>query len=254
MKKAVLFGCNYASDPRAKLRGCINDVNNMGSFLKSHNYDVRIFTDDTNAGIDTSANGIIGHLNTLASESWRNSLTHVWIHFSGHGCQRRDWSGDEKDGKDECIVPSDYKRSGLITDDTLKKVLVSFNPSTRLFLVFDCCHSGTICDLKYSYKVGDVNTETFEHFNQLRSPAVLISGCMDTQTSADAYNVSHRHQFTGAMTSCLLQVLTSSTDLTEYRLFDLLNDLQNILKGKGFSQKPQLSSSIPIENITKLLF
>ena len=252
MKQALLFGCNYADDKTARLRGCINDVLNMETFLKVHEYQVDTFVDDSNNGKDTSANGIINHITTLASDSWNKSLTHAWVHFSGHGCQTRDWSGDERDGKDECIVPSDYKRSGLITDDMMRKAFSTFNPSTKLFLVFDCCHSGSMCDLSYSYKAGDVTCAQIEHTHNFGSSVTMLSGCMDNQTSADAYNVAQRHQFTGAMTSCLLHVLEAHSDLDRYSLFELLDDLLFRIKHKGFTQKPILSSSRPITEQTNL--
>ena len=47
---------------------------------------------------------------------------------------------------DECIVTSDVR---FIKDDELKVRLVdSLRPSQKLLLVFDCCHSQTILDLK----------------------------------------------------------------------------------------------------------
>jgi len=68
---------------------------------------------------------------------------------------------------------------------------------------------------------------------------------MDIQTSADAYNVQGRRQFTGAMSSCLLQVLQSSNNRT---LYTVMLRLHALLRQKRFSQKPQLSTSFPLKD------
>lgn len=252
-KQAILFGLNYAQDPRARLRGCINDVQNMGRFLQGRHYDVHIYTDTNEKEEDTTAEGIITHMTTLGQRTWTDSLTHVWIHFSGHGTQQRDWSGDELDGQDECIVPSDYKTAGLVTDDCIKKALSGFNPNTVVTLVFDCCHSGSICDLKFNYTVRQHQMRMLpvNKAPSLPSKTIMISGCMDHQTSADAYNVQHRHRFTGAMTSCLLLVLQQAKSRS---LTSLFIQLHHMLRVKGFTQLPQLSTSFPLLEHTPFPF
>ena len=40
-----------------------------------------------------------------------------FIQYSGHGGRVKDTTGDEKDGYDSYILPSDYKTEGQILDD-----------------------------------------------------------------------------------------------------------------------------------------
>ena len=131
MSKAVLFGINYIKTPSARLKGCVNDVNNMAHYLSNkEEYDiVKVYTDEKNE-YKTRANAIINTVYKLAIDSHRYKLKRVWIHFSGHGCGIMDRNKDESDGRDECIVPSDFKRSGVITDDLIKRVLRYFNKNT----------------------------------------------------------------------------------------------------------------------------
>ncbi|MCZ6788311.1 MAG: caspase family protein, partial [Planctomycetota bacterium] len=75
----------------------------------------------------------------------------VVIHMGGHGCQVPDTSGDELDGKDEVFLPADTgtwekdKISNVITDDELnKKVRRIRDAGAFVWLIMDCCHSGTI--------------------------------------------------------------------------------------------------------------
>lgn len=240
--KAVLFGINYVQTPSARLRGCVNDVKNMACYLKEEeNYDiVKVYTDEDDER-KTRASSIINTLYKLALESHRYRLRRVWIHFSGHGCSFNDTNNDEKDGYDECIVPSDYYRSGVITDDLLKRVLRQFNKNTNVVCVFDCCHSGTIGDLKYVYKNNYKVPVKDNKLSKCSANVCLISGCMDNQTSADAYNVIGRHQFSGAMTTCLLAVIRQ-----DKRLLNVMKNLRYMLLSKRFTQVPQLSSSFII--------
>ena len=249
MKKALLFGLNYSNTPECLLRGCINDVNNMSAFLKDRlEFDeITVHTDDAKYP-RTTGRGILQDMNSLAVECWKDHASVAWIHFSGHGTRGRDWNGDEKDGYDECIVPSDFKTGGLIPDDYIKRILRNFPPFTKVVVVFDCCHSGTIADLKYRYENVDTVVEENTQ-SKCKARVVMLSGCTDKQTSADAYNVMNRRKFTGAMTSCLLTCMDKHTNP---KVFHLLNELRDTLKEKEFQQFPQLCSSVKLSEDDKL--
>lgn len=243
MKYGLLFGINYSRTPEARLRGCVNDVNNMGNFLKeSLKFDkVKIYTDDNNI-YDTGFQNIIYSLYRLAMKTLTKDIDIVYIHFSGHGTSMIDRNNDESDGKDEAFVPSDYKNRGVITDDLFKKVFKLFNKKTKVVCVFDCCHSGTIGDLKY--KCTDMDDKTIHVVNneqKCKAKIMTISGCRDDQTSADAFNVMNQRKFTGALTSCLLMILQQSNENSN--IFEILKRTRELLKEKGFSQYPQLCSS-----------
>lgn len=243
--KAILFGINYVNSPSSQLRGCVNDVNNMGDFLKKKcGYDsVSIFTDEKDE-TKTRAFAIMNSIYALALDSHRFKLKRAWIHFSGHGCSIKDVDGDEVDGKDECIVPSDYEKVGVIPDDALKSALRSFHKNTKVTCVFDCCHSGSICDLTYTYNPQDRTCEksTTNSVLACKAQIILLSGCMDAQTSADAYNVRGKREYSGAMTSCLLSVLEK-----EKKVLSVIDCLNTLLKEKQFEQKPELTSSFQVE-------
>nr|QOI90644.1 hypothetical protein HWQ62_00513 [Pyramimonas orientalis virus] len=244
--KAILFGINYVNTPQARLRGCVNDVKNVAKYLtKEEKYDVvKVYSDEADE-TKTRGQSIVNSMYKLAIDSHRYRLERVWIHFSGHGTHVRDSYGyrDESDGNDECIVPSDYNRCGVIRDDTIKRILRMFNPTTKVTCVFDCCHSGTIGDLKYVYKKIDRTPEIENNGSKCMANICLISGCTDSQTSADAFNVQGKRQYTGAMTSCLLEVLKNESDKS---IFNVLESLRDLLRQKRFPQYPLLSSSFEV--------
>ena len=239
--KAVLFGINYVKTPSASLRGCVNDVNNVATYLINHEkYDVvDVFTDEEDE-VKTRGHFLIQTLYQLSLESHTEKLEKVWIHFSGHGTHVRDNNGEESDGQDECIVPSDFQHCGVIRDDTIKSVLKMFNKDTNVTCIFDCCHSGTIGDLRYLYKNFSPTIENTG--SKCQANVCMISGCMDVQTSADAFNVQGKRKYSGAMTSCLLNALKNKNK----NIFFVLRALRNNLRRKGFQQYPQLTSSFEI--------
>lgn len=257
--KAVLFGINYNTSPDAKLRGCINDVNNIAALLrdKMQITNIATYTDEFSNEPVTKMN-IVRVLKELAEDCRTQQLERVWIHFSGHGSQVRDWNNDEADGMDECFIASDYKRGGIITDDEFNMYFKTFPTTTQIFCVFDCCHSGSLLDLKYSYKCNDnMNIyqtvdmrRQFGGYDDIHHNIIMLSGCEDEQTSADAYNVMNKRTFTGALTSCLIQTLKSED--YEMSFWKLVQKLHVMLKEKSFSQKPVLSSSKVITKDSKL--
>ena len=103
-----------------------------------------------------------GH-NMLAAMQWLVSEpgTQCFLHYSGHGGLVKDPDGDRDSGFDDTIVPVDYQQQGQLDSDTLHRHLVSkLAPNSNLFVVFDCCHSGSAIELPFVYRSdadGNVN-------------------------------------------------------------------------------------------------
>lgn len=239
--KGVLFGLNYAYDPNARLNGCINDVQSMANFLKAtFNIPCEVYTDDVNRSA-CSAMGIIQRLYQLSCESYSENLDLVWIHYSGHGSYIRDGNSDEKDGCDECLVPSDYATAGLVPDDYICQLFRCFNPKTRVICVFDCCHSGTIGDVKYSWE-GPRSVVVENIVCTVPARVITLSGCLDNQVSMDAFNVVGDNKAMGALTGCLLLALQNNNDARK-NAFIMVDAVRANLAARGFVQKAKLCSS-----------
>ena len=91
---------------------------------------------------EATAAGIKGGLAWLAEGGADADAVRIF-HYSGHGTDVADQNGDEPDGRDECLVPFDYRSAGFITDDVLKTLYDRFPVSGNLTLVMDSCHSGS---------------------------------------------------------------------------------------------------------------
>ncbi|KAL5458823.1 hypothetical protein PMIN06_003141 [Paraphaeosphaeria minitans] len=161
-RKALLIGINYFGQ-RGQLRGCINDVKNMSTYLNAHfNYkreDMVLLTDDQNNPMSqpTKAN-ILRAMHWLVKDAQPNDS--LFFHYSGHGGQTKDLDGDEDDGYDEVIYPVDFRTAGHIVDDEMHRIMVaSLQPGVRLTAIFDSCHSGSALDLPYVYSTAGVIKE-----------------------------------------------------------------------------------------------
>lgn len=245
--RALMFGLNYTKDASAALQGCHNDVRNMAQYLE-HLYRIKpeVYCDDGVGDASTTAQGILSKMYNVCVASHRENLDLVWIHYSGHGSYIRDRSKDEADGSDECLVPTDYATAGMITDDRIQAVFRNFNPRTRVIFVCDSCHSGTIGDVRFSWE--SPNVQKVENATcRVTSKVITISGCMDDQTSADAWNVMGDMKFVGAMTACLLLVLREQPVLRS-NVFDLVASLRTKLRERGFPQVPKLCSTFSLLN------
>ncbi|KAK2749223.1 Ca(2+)-dependent cysteine protease [Myotisia sp. PD_48] len=153
-RKALLIGINYFGQ-RGQLRGCINDVKNMSSYLNQHfgygREDMVILTDDQkNAMSQPTKQNILRAMHWLVKDARANDS--LFFHYSGHGGQTADLDGDEDDGYDEVIYPVDFKTAGHIVDDEMHRIMVqTLVPGVRLTAIFDSCHSGSALDLPFIY-------------------------------------------------------------------------------------------------------
>jgi hypothetical protein len=131
----------------------------------------------------------------------------------------------------------------MITDDELRALLVNKVPSgCKCFVVFDACHSGSALDLRYCYDAPEYGTLTMkqdEKYPKTQGSVIFLSGCSDTQTSADT--VDEKKIPTGALTNALLKVWSKYGVNIKFKY--LLWEIRANLKAGGYSQKPQLSCS-----------
>lgn len=239
-KFALLIGINYKHS-KSELRGCINDVENMKNILISkYKYkaeNIKMLTENEPKNSWPTSINIIAQLKELIRKSY-DDCSEIWIHYSGHGSNVKDYNGDEKDGRDEVIIPLDYSKYGVISDDVLNRYIKYFPDKLRVICFFDCCYSGTILDLKYKY-IGDDEYAVENENDKTKGNVVMISGCSDTQTSADSYI---NNTWSGAMTAAFLYSITYSEE-GQLNFIQLLNSMRVYLEKSRYSQIPQLTSA-----------
>ncbi|KAG2032334.1 caspase domain-containing protein [Suillus americanus] len=249
-KKALCIGINYQGQQR-ELRGCINDAHNVKRFLMSNwgykNGDIVMLVDDTDISrqMPTRRN-ILDAMRWLVKDAHPHDA--LFFHYSGHGGQVPDNYGDKVDGLDEVIYPVDYKKAGLIVDDEMHLIMVKSLPAgCRLTAIFDSCHSGTALDLPYMYHSngrlkGSHITQRAQAEKATNADVISLSGCREDKTSADTTQ--------GDMAVGAMSYRTARNPVQSYQ--ELLKSVRDILKQR-YQQKPQLSSSHPIDTSLRFI-
>jgi len=105
----------------------------------------------------------------------------------------------------------------------------------KLTAVMDCCHSGTGLDLPFTWTHRGWKEETNPYLSV--GDVQMFSGCEDDDTSSDAASL---YGAAGAMTTAFCDVLRADPCPTYPQLMQALH--QN-LRRRGFSQRPQLTST-----------
>lgn len=239
MKKAVLIGNNYTGT-QCELRGCINDVTYIRDLLVSkHGFSLNNIV----LLKEATKQQTLQHMAWLVSGAKKGD-TLLW-YYSGHGTQCRDTNGDELDRFDECIYTVDNQ---LVLDDDFHREVVAKTNGSKLMMFFDCCHSGTMCDLGHNmrYEGKDIYYWS-QPSKEINDDVCVFSGCMDHQTSADSSFVkpekANERVAMGAFTYYLLEALAKHNN--KAMNFQVLNDMYNGLKAGGYEQTCQFSCSKP---------
>ncbi|KAI0018967.1 peptidase C14 [Xylariomycetidae sp. FL0641] len=158
-RKALLIGINYYGS-RSQLQGCINDCVNIRDFLVQERgfspmpHDMVMLCDaPQNRGTafyPTGAN-ILAAIHWLVT--WNAPGDILFLSYSGHGSQVRNRNRNRPSPFDDTICPVDFRENGQITSAILHRAIVSpLHPACRLTILFDCCHSGSACELPFVYR------------------------------------------------------------------------------------------------------
>lgn len=229
---------DYRIEP---LVACVNDARSMQEIARSLQYDVTTLLCDEEA----TADRVIGEIGQAAYNLDPGGI--LLVTYSGHGGQIPDVDGDEPDGLDETWVLYDRE----LIDDELYNLWHQFGRDTRIVVLSDSCHSGSVTRrLEYAGLVR--STGLARHYrapggprfksipqqaamadfarNKARYTALqyaagsrkraagieacvlLISGCQDNQLSNDG-------DANGLFTSTLLEVWAGGSFAGDYRAF-----------------------------------
>ncbi|GKD97592.1 metacaspase-1 [Tanacetum coccineum] len=195
-KKAVICGISYKGS-KNELKGCINDAKCM-KYLLIHKFkfpesSIVMLTEE-----ETDPYRIPAKHNIRMAMHWLvqgcQAGDSLVFHFSGHGSQQRNYTGDEIDGFDETLCPMDFVTQGMIVDDEINATMVKPLPhGVKLHAIIDACHSGTMLDLPFLCRMDRNGRYTWEDHSPQSGifkgtnggEVISFSGCDDDQSSAD---------------------------------------------------------------------
>lgn len=233
------------------LAGCINDARDWQVLLEARGYHVDALHD----GDATRARIVDALTSIVTSATDQDSVVFM---FAGHGSWLPDASGDEPDERDEMMCPVDVMQERYLLDDDLNRIFSMKREGVRLYVIADCCHSGSV--VRYAppggtpMKARFLPPYVFARGNQRFEraidraarapaptkqsyPALLFSGCQDSEFSYDA---SFSTRPNGVFTRTAIDVLQDSR-ITSPRAFH--DAVRKLLPSKSFPQTPQLFGS-----------
>jgi metacaspase-1 len=268
-RTALLVGINYLNTDN-ELNGCYNDVVNVAQYLRTVlGYvapgAISIITDGNRNRVGTASPLPPTRQNILAGMAalvdGMVAGDEAVFHFSGHGSLVRDTNGDEATGLDSCLCPIDYDApsasggggGGVVTDDEIRALLVDRVPrGARLYVILDCCHNGSGCDIRYKYEdfsilVRERPTPLWRtqqrafvnpKYTDTAGEVFMISGSRDEQTSADAYI---NNAYAGALTYAVFAILRANqAAIRTYSWSALLRDVRHFMRVNKYTQIPQI--------------
>lgn len=251
MKIALTIGINNYPGADNDLQGCVNDANHWKDEFERRGFNKVYSLVDSEATKST----IVSTLKSCVSQLKANDLF-VFCN-SSHGSFIPDTSGDEPDGKDECLCPYDSigDSSKLLTDDELYSIFSTKLPGSRVVMISDSCHSGSVNRAAASFP-GVRHKAKFlapDHFidgaellkaskvvnlpSAIKSDTcLLMAGCKDNEYSYDAHIGG---QPCGVYTYCCLEALNKNPGT--YREWHKL--IRDMLPSISYPQSPQISGS-----------
>lgn len=262
-KTALCIGINDYPGTNNDLNGCVNDVNDWADVLTQKGFTVKKLLNDK-----ATRNNILRELKSLLSKTEKGDS--VVVQYSGHGSYVPDENGDEPDGKDECICPYDIVVNGkpnFITDDELFDLYSLRHKDSKLLIISDSCHSGTVSrvgpllgtdgpvrkmrflapetflpesELK---KFGTTNTRAFRSASPPgRYAGLLMAGCQDKQVSFDA---EFANKANGAFSYVALQALKKLKASATYS--DWFTEISKKLPSEDYAQTPNLYGGVSMK-------
>ena len=253
--RVLLVGNNYVGTAN-ELSGCVADIQHAKQYFRGKAPAAAYYELS-----DAKVGGAIVHgpqgpgtrANILAGIEWlvggARAGDYMYVHYSGHGSKLRTAEAGEVDRVDSTWVPLDYTKAGCIVDNDLRTKLAARVPAGAvLWVTSDSCHSGSVLDLRYTFvdasgraAAGATATTTSAltenaYYAPTRGRVLLLSGCKDLQTSADAYEDNMAQ---GALSWALFSALASHGSAG---LNALLKQVRTLLAGHRYAQMPQLSS------------
>jgi len=237
-KTALLFAINDYPGSANDLRGCIKDQLNVVDKLNKQflGFVIKTFKDS-----QVTRKVFITEVTSAINELKPGDV--LLVHYSGHGTQVYDKSGDEKDGYDEAL----YLYDGVVIDDDIGSYLKNIPDGAIVVLMFDSCFSGTVTrsskDKKNKIKFVKTEGLPLRRKKRIRISKeemkwIVFSGCEEHQTSADAYI---NGDYNGAFTYYAMKTLVPNITYNEW-----LVQIKKYLPSSIFEQIPTLEGKVSL--------
>jgi hypothetical protein len=135
-KHGLCIGIDY-SGTSSELPDCVIDANRWAEALKARGFTVTTLLDSA-----ATKAAMIAEIGELVAKLKYGDLGVLC--YSGHGTWLADDDGDEADGRDEALCPSDVFTEGPLVDDDLGEIFSTRAMGARVLFISDSCFSGSV--------------------------------------------------------------------------------------------------------------
>ncbi|MBL6996656.1 caspase family protein [Desulfobacula sp.] len=285
-KKALLVGVNRYKNV-GSLNGCVNDVRNIADILTSYygfsTSEIRTIVDEsvTRDNLMQRLDWL-----TDDAQPGDSLLFHFSGHGSQVLDRDGDELEDSMD-EILCLHDMDFRDpNSYLLDDDLNHIIDRLPKEVYLTVCIDSCHSGTatrdIEVLKSELQIPHSDTKMQSRFikppadidlraygmtfnkrsmgskiredkqvsgavSSAKSKHILLAGCRDEQTSADAFIAN---DYNGAFTYYLCKAIRSKQGIITYE--QLIENVRNSIAFNSYSQVPQLNGNEEVKEINFL--
>ncbi len=257
----LFVGINDYPGVDADLGGCVDDAQDWAAYFATY------LTEKPTMLLNDGATKvrIVEQLQAKVSQLRPGEL--FVFTYSGHGTWMPDMDGDEPDGRDEALCPFDMSETNLVLDDEIREILVRRHPDSKVLMITDSCHSGTVFrmagvagvkkKIRYLPPANFVKDPlTLQRIAQrsvgLRASAsnkalpgiIHFAGCSDAQY---CYDTQFNGKPNGAFTRTMLDTLAEGKCLS---YDDLIKVVRTKLPSFEYPQTPRLNVSRKLRQAT----
>lgn len=245
--RAVLFGISYEHfNEDLYLPGCCNDTFHLlGYLVNKRDYPLERIAIITDVGPTFNLarrSGILYVLEEFAKQTKEEKSDEVFISMSCHAVRTIGDRGQTV----SAILPIDCRSGGWIDSGTINRKLNKINPETKVICSFDCCHSGSLAQLRYEYTYDRDSKEVrFREIDEglpMIPHVYTISACRDDEEANDIEGFAYE-SYSGVLSSLLIRALS---ELPSPTVSDVFLYIHGHLHSLGIDQSPVLHSSRPV--------
>jgi hypothetical protein len=256
-KEILLLGCNYSHIDYRNIN-YTTTITKIARYFKKNEI---AYNEITNIN-DTNYNSILLALYKVALKSWVSKLNTVLIYYTGDSIDIAEYiSGYNSNYNiNQGIVPTDYnirKGVSVIKSEVIFEILNSFNPLTKIIFIADTCFTkSNILNLKYDWNINnkELKMNNYLKYNDTLNNIIFISYCLDILKSEDDnfYNILEINKKMISLGDYIIKLrnlLDNDLEIkNNYDIFNILKDINGIIKNKKINMNVSMSSSYNILN------
>ena len=242
-RRALVVGIDYAGSAQ-QLDGCAARAQDMAAMLSQRGFHVvslldvngRGGTGDAAVHVVPTTRRILQELVALAQWAAVSEGRQAWVHLIGSGANAAAGAGGA------ALMPSDWNERGAISNDVLASIVRTFPGHSSLLVVLDTVHAGFLPNVPFGAGGRVAKTARFAKTVPAAAHVHVLASCAAVGEPSDAFGAGQQGKWAAALTAALL-----AAPRPQQSWGQLLEDVRALLRRRGATVTPVLSSSSPLD-------